>query len=236
MAYSAAAIARPRFPSAPLGACFQSIVASDMQRPKISLMTAWLLAAVVVGSRDVDLADLPPTISLDLELTGVQSHMLDADNGHRICHTGSEYAGISHGGYPVNPNSCDEDDLQQSHPGRFEQSYAKHCEVSQNTNGAQNCPGPQCTCAEPTAQAFDHHEGQIDVIKTVRLLMRSDPRHVPVPVEETLADIDYALRGEYTLRYEAEDASGNKAENVLFAMVMLGKLFVPHDDFRHGRV
>jgi len=44
---------------------------------------------------------------------------------------------------------------------------------------------------------------------------------MPVPVDITLADIEYTLRGEYTLRYEAEDSSGNQAENVLFAMVML---------------
>jgi hypothetical protein len=182
-----------------------------------------VLASAVALAVDVDLRDAPPTISLNLDWSQgqVATRMTDSHNGHRLCHTGAEYNGVGHSGYPSNPDSCSENDLGDQ--SRFKQTYAKHCKVSQNTDGAKDCPGPDCTCPEPTAQAYDHHQGQIDVIKTVHLLMRSDPRQMPVPVDITLADIEYTLRGEYTLRYEAEDSSGNQAENVLFAMVMLGK-------------
>jgi hypothetical protein len=196
-----------------------SAAALKMQKSS-PFIAAWLLATISVA---VDLSEAPPTISLNLDWSQgqVATRTTDSHNGHRLCHTDAEYQGVGHPGYPSNPNSCNDNDLGDQ--SRFQQTYAKHCMVSENADGAQNCPGSECTCPEPTAQAFDHHQGQIDVIKTVHLLMRSDPRQMPVPVDVTLADIDYTLRGEYTLRYEAEDSSGNKAENVLFAMVMLGQ-------------
>jgi hypothetical protein len=176
----------------------------------------WLFAIFAV----VDLTEVPPVITLDLSSNYGYNpiHALtDTYNEHRICHTGTEYSGIGHPGSPL---ACDAAGVGEDHP-RFQQTYAKHCMVSENIHGAKNCPGADCTCPEPTAQAFDHHQGQIDVVKTVHLLMRSDPRSMPVPLDVTLADIDYGIRGEYTLRYEAEDESGNAAENVLFAMIML---------------
>jgi hypothetical protein len=193
----------------------------------------WLLAVVFsVTAAEVGLSEAPPTISLNLDWSQgqISTRMTDSHNAHRLCHTKSDATKAGHSVQDINqkPNSCDPDHVDQS---RYKQTFAKHCMVSQNKDGARNCPGPKCTdenqascctCPEPTAQAFDHHQGQIDVIKTVHLLMRSDPGQMPKPVDEVLEDINYLLRGEYTLRYEAEDSSGNKAENVLFAIVMLG--------------
>ena len=83
----------------------------------------WLLAAV--AAVDVDFSEAPPTISLNLDWSQgqVSTRMTDSQNGHRLCHTSSEYSGVGHSGYPSNPDSCEETDLGGQ--SRFQQTYAK---------------------------------------------------------------------------------------------------------------
>jgi hypothetical protein len=95
------------------------------------------------------------------------------------------------------------------------QAYARHCPVLTSS---------ESTCPEPRATAFDHHEGGgLAVKKVVRLLVKSSPGHEPVHENTVIADVNYNLRGEYLLEYDAMDASGNKAEQVSFAMVVIGR-------------
>ena len=83
------------------------------------------------------------------------------------------------------------------------------CEVSED--GPESCP-------EPVASAHDHHDGDIEVITTRRLFVRSDPHKAMVISNELVTTIDYSQRGEYTLLYEASDRAGNKANAMIFHM------------------
>merc|ERR1711865_155223 len=78
-------------------------------------------------------------------------------------------------------------------------------------------------CPSPTASAFDHHEGAIDV--TTRIFMVNNnvaksclggtPKNNGVVTE-----IDYNMRATYLFKYDATDASGNRAEQVVFALIL----------------
>jgi len=82
--------------------------------------------------------------------------------------------------------------------------YAKTCHVLDDNSSS---------CGLPSAQAFDHHSGIVDVIKTVRLVMESPRGDISAPhrVSETMAAVNYGIRGEYSIEYDAEDGSGNTA-------------------------
>jgi hypothetical protein len=91
-------------------------------------------------------------------------------------------------------------------------AYGKTCEVLTST---------AVTCAEPSAAAFDHHEGtNIDVVRTVILYIASDPRAPPMEVFSQVPSVDYYQRGEYILYYDAKDSSDNHAEQLAFGMIM----------------
>jgi hypothetical protein len=97
------------------------------------------------------------------------------------------------------------------------QIYAKRCEVGSN---ATSCP-------EPVAKVYDHHEGEIseDIGQEYILYVKSAKGvYPPVKEDETVASIDYDLRGEYLIEYSASDVSGNDADNVHFAMVMVDEV------------
>jgi hypothetical protein len=175
-----------------------------------------LLAVLVVawaGAAGLEQADTdPPVISLDLP-SGYPVHAVLANKETgAVCHTKAELVQMGHD--PGNaPDTCDPTSATQT----IQSSYAKRCHVLTDT---------KLTCAEPSATAFDHHDGKLDVTKAITLLLRSLPRENPKAVGESVPDVNYNMRGEYVLRYDAEDSSGNKAENLVFAMVLIGKFFV----------
>ena len=93
-------------------------------------------------------------------------------------------------------------------------TYYAMCEVGKDD--ATSCP-------EPEASGYDHHEGVIPVTKRV-LLFVDGPKHgLPRFRRKILPKLDYNIRGEYTLVYDAHDSSGNKAQTLLFHM-----FFVDH--------
>jgi hypothetical protein len=56
----------------------------------------------------------------------------------------------------------------------------------------------------PTAQAFDHHDGQIQVLSVLYLVNENG-----IKKHQTFQQIDYDLRSEWLNTYGASDASGN---------------------------
>jgi hypothetical protein len=86
------------------------------------------------------------------------------------------------------PESCDMDSPKVS------AHYAKKCQVLTDT---------KAVCPEPQANAFDHHDGILDVRKEVDLevLVLSDPHELPRKVNTPVPDVDYQKRGEWMLRY-----------------------------------
>jgi hypothetical protein len=96
-------------------------------------------------------------------------------------------------------------------------TYSKSCPVfsTSDATDAKSCP-------EPHVSAYDHHDGAINekVSKVIKLFLKSDPG-VKYTVKNTVVkSIDYKQRGEFVISYDAEDYSGNKAETIVFAMIM----------------
>jgi hypothetical protein len=63
----------------------------------------------------------------------------------------------------------------------------------------------------PTARAFDHHDGELEVQKRIYLV--NNDGNVG-NLQNSHASVNYNLRSEWLIKFDAEDASGNKAEQV----------------------
>jgi hypothetical protein len=136
----------------------------------------------------------PPVISLNLgESDFVHETKLDKN-------------GVPCNSFAAHAASCET--ASDDAPKRF----YKFCYVNKDT--AQ-------TCALPIANAHDHNEGEIEVVRKVFLHVKSDKHKGPVVVNNQQADLDYNQRGEYYLTYDAEDSSGNKATTIKFTVFMV---------------
>jgi hypothetical protein len=151
-----------------------------------------LAALATLASADQD----APVISLNLGETGGELIT--------VCRTHEQWDVLLHGGTPhwVHPQGCSPNS----------ETYAKRCEVLVSTS---------TSCPEPSASAFDHHEGSLDTQKSLKLEVEL-PARAPSPIraELTTTSVDYSVRGEYMFFWDAEDGSGNHAERVHFAMIM----------------
>jgi hypothetical protein len=102
-----------------------------------------------------------------------------------------------------------------------------------NNNQKNNGIDVRKGCALPIAKAYDHHDGALNV-NTKVLLVRSEGKNnanvvaVPGSCVQTPSMtascgakfINYALRSEYIVKYDAKDRSGNDAEQVVFAVIL----------------
>jgi len=122
---------------------------------------------------------------------------------------------------------CQMDQVGHDKP-KVSNSFADECEVTQN----ENYPGVKQKCDEPSATAYDHHEGDISAsITTVwKLFVKSDAGKLPVQQHDrysnaehdgSLTGINRDQRGEYVITYDVTDSAGNRAEQVQFALIML---------------
>ena len=137
-----------------------------------------------------------PVISLDL--ASVKDELIS------VCRTKEQWDTLINGGTPHwdHPKGCTKNS----------ETYAKRCEVMVDNEN---------TCPEPKASAFDHHEGNLDVLKTLTLEVVLPARaHQPIRANVIAKSVDYETRGEYMFFWDAVDSSGNQAERVHFAMIM----------------
>ena len=97
-----------------------------------------------------------------------------------------------------------------------EEFLAKRCEVTLSNSS---------TCTLPRATAYDHHEGALRVAEKTMLWVDSPRHEQPVfGVGKTVPRVNYAHRGEYLLFFDAEDSSGNRAETMRFAIIMMDRI------------
>merc|ERR1719424_442989 len=103
---------------------------------------------------------------------------------------------------------------------------AEHLSSKQvNTNKVHVCEAgaksARSDCALPTAKAYDHHDGQLAVSKDI-FLVRSEAKNNKDGLSKPgpRKSINYKLRSEYIIKYNAADASGNKADQVVFAVIL----------------
>ena len=190
----------------------------------ISIST--LVLASSVGAVD----DQPPVISLDLTndkqcahfegctkiFTRAASSWRTTATFHEdsfkqeaaVCHQREEWNLLLHGG---EPGFEDQQCIKGS--GTQTETFAKRCNVLTAT---------AATCPEPKAHVFDHHEGNVDDKLQVqrKVFVESLPHQTPTKANRIVQSINYDLRCEYLLAFDATDSSGNKAETVQFAMIM----------------
>jgi hypothetical protein len=91
----------------------------------------------------------------------------------------------------------------------------KKCVGGITGNKAIVCPAKasdEKSCGLPTATAYDHHDGLgVDVTKEI---------YMALPEEKIVDKINYNLRSEYFVLYDAVDSSGNEADTVTFTVVI----------------
>lgn len=100
------------------------------------------------------------------------------------------------------------------------QDWTERCPAAASTN-ADNCP-------EPEAKAYDHHNGELDVTRRVYLVDYDNAQTkdgVALPTECTdsssvCTGIDYTKRSIYLIKFDAQDASGNHAEQIVFGLIL----------------
>jgi hypothetical protein len=98
----------------------------------------------------------------------------------------------------------------------------------QQTNGAavmsrqdwsEKCPAGATTnptnCPFPSAKAWDHTDQDVDVTTRVKLV-DEDGASMDVDVNQ----VNFLKRSTYLFRYDAHDTSGNRAEQVIFALIL----------------
>jgi len=166
-------------------------------------MAQVLLLALLSGAEAAVSTD-PPVITLDLEGANLikydtTAHGKVGANNYCATHPSSEL--------------CRDTTGTDANGKTYVETYMKQCEVQ--TSDEDSCP-------MPSAHAYDHHDEAATQVQTdIQLFIRSDPRGTPDKVRETVDDIDYDVRGEYLLSFNAADRSGNQAEEANFAMVMI---------------
>jgi hypothetical protein len=107
-------------------------------------------------------------------------------------------------------------------------STGPHSDGATQPNGAAvmrrqdyvyTCKADSDTCALPSAKAWDHNEGELTVTKRVFL---ADIDNAPVnpAVLQVGGAIDRSKRSKYLIYYDAQDAAGNHAEQVVLELIL----------------
>jgi len=105
--------------------------------------------------------------------------------------------------------------------GLVSKANAEHLSSKQvNTNKVHVCEAgassAKTDCALPVAKAYDHHDGQLAVSRQITLV-RCSTKDAVGACKKTL---NYNQRSEYIVKYNAQDKSGNKADQVVFAIIL----------------
>jgi hypothetical protein len=75
----------------------------------------------------------------------------------------------------------------------------------------------QSNCPFPEAQGYDHQDKEVEVNTRIFLV---DLNGVPQNVQHTRAQVSFDQRATYLFKYDATDAAGNHAEQVVFALIL----------------
>lgn len=155
-----------------------------------------LSCVVALGALGVSADTAPPTISLDLDESTLTQYAqpksgVNCAANSAFCRqrTGANaYGGGTHG---------------------YTENFSKTCPAGPRTD-ATSCP-------VPTARAYDHHDGELSVVKKIYLVNNNG---VKGSTTQTFDKINYALRSEWLMTFDAEDNAGNKAQQIVFAMIL----------------
>jgi len=158
-----------------------------------------VLSAICIG---VVTASAPPRIELSLgeTLNGTFTHdasALPQHHFHGVRNTVSQCS--------VPPDSpCFRDDIKSK------REYTLTCEIRDESNEKK--------CSLPQARAYDHYGGDLNVSTTIFLVDNNENDESYISQEKS--NINWQHRGRYLIYYDAEDKSGNHAEQVVLQVVL----------------
>jgi len=92
------------------------------------------------------------------------------------------------------------------------QDYTERCQAGKDTS---------VTCPSPEAKAYDHKD---KAVKVVTRLFLVDEQGVGMNKEIKDLTVDYSKRSTYLFKYDAKDAAGNHAEQVVFGLILDDKI------------
>lgn len=112
--------------------------------------------------------------------------------------------------------------------GEHDKGYTQNdgTKVQSRQDFTERCPAggvakstSPANCKIPKATAHDHHEGSIDV-ETRIFLVNKDGVPENTEVGSDVSAVDFAVRSTYLFKYDAQDASGNRADQLVFALIL----------------
>ena len=110
-------------------------------------------------------------------------------------------------------------ELQLDQAGLRKAGSTFKSERSANTQWVHHCAAKtsaaSADCALPQARAYDHHDGNIAVQSAIYLI--NDDNKTGMWKK---GSVNYNRRSEYIVKYDAADAAGNKADQVIFAIIL----------------
>merc|ERR1719199_2493805 len=110
-------------------------------------------------------------------------------------------------------------ELQLDQAGLRKAGRTFRSERTANTQWVHHCAAKTGAaskdCALPQARAYDHHDGNIAVKSAIYLI--NDDNKTGMWKK---ASVNYNRRSEYIVKYDAADAAGNKADQVIFAIIL----------------
>jgi hypothetical protein len=95
------------------------------------------------------------------------------------------------------------------------EKYSRTCPAGINTDIT--------SCPLPDAHAYDHHDGSLTVAKKIKIMNLDGTPCRPTaekPYKCNRNAVNYAHRAEYTIEYDAADSAGNKAEKLVFTLIL----------------
>jgi hypothetical protein len=157
----------------------------------------------------------PPVISLDLD-------EIFASNVTKVLFGASAPCDSRVAGSCAQPENA----LVQAGDGKWCRQDGDMCVKDRHGRICNVLTSTNATCPLPTASAYDHHdEANVAVTRSTVLYIDSRPHQRPRQVFQSVLDVDYAQRGEFIVYFDAQDRSGNQAEQLPFSMLMSD--FVP---------
>jgi len=108
--------------------------------------------------------------------------------------------------------------IERSHDLSYTQADGTTAVMSRQ-DWTEKCPAGSSTdattCPFPKAAAYDHQNGYVDVTTRVKLVDLNG-----VVCNDDVTTVNFAERSTYLFRYDAHDDAGNRAEQVIFALIL----------------
>jgi len=117
------------------------------------------------------------------------------------------------------------DSIERAHDLKYTQNDGT--KVGSRQDWTEKCPANlrqsksafKATCPFPVAKGYDHHDQEVTVSTRI-YLVDDDNKAISPPRVVTAEQVDHTKRSTYLFKYDAMDKAGNKAEQVVFALIL----------------